>query len=114
MVREAVQSGGPRGFTRPRRALTRFRGGRRGSGGPASLQGPVWGCSEGEGSVLVPGAVLLGQGQQCQEHQKKGAVAQHRAAIYVLLGSGLGFKPCWSGGWPSQAAPSHGSTVSGL
>lgn len=114
MVGEAVQSGGPRSPARPHRALTPFGGGRRGSGDPASLQSPLWGCSEGEGSALVPGTVLLGQGEQCQELQKKGAMAQHHAAIDVLLGNGLGFKPCWSGGWPSQAAPSHGSTVSEL
>lgn len=114
MVGEAVQAGGPGGFARPHRALTHFGWGRRGSGGPVSRQGPVWGCSEGEGSALVPGAVLLGQGEQCQEHQKKGVLAQHCAAVNVLLGNALGFKPCWSGGWPSQAAPSHGSRVPGL
>lgn len=102
VVGEAVvQPGAPRSSTRPRRALAHFGGHRQGTGAPGSLQGPVWGGSEGEGSALVPGAVLLGQGEQCQEHQKKGAVAQHRAAIHaVLLGDGLGFKPCWS-----QAAP---------
>lgn len=120
VVGEAVQPGGAWGSARPRRALACFAGDRQDGGGPASPRGPARCWGDRGGSAPVPRTVLLGQGgrqlhQQCQECQEKGALAWHRAAVGELCcwAPWLGFKPCWGGGWPNRAAPSHGSTVSG-